>query len=293
MPSPSTTDLPRPKSWDELEDICADILKRNWKDPYITRYGRTGQSQDGVDIYGQPEHLGGQKYAGAQCKEADTITFQTIKKEVEKAKNFKPLLAEYVVMTTAPRDARLQEAIRNHTWPFRVAIRFWDDISLDISGYDDLLQKHFPGWLRKITTKEHVRDLLLSSQPEDYDYNGKTGEFYLTKDINLRIVEDRSDVSERDFDEPWVREFPDPKGTRQPIHIYYDKSMIYDLTFVNVDGGRYTLPLPKSRDVLLITPLQYHIGKIINRLASGITDFDFALRLAGITIEESHHEQSD
>ena len=28
MPSPSTTNLPRPKSWDEFEDICADVLKR-------------------------------------------------------------------------------------------------------------------------------------------------------------------------------------------------------------------------------------------------------------------------
>jgi hypothetical protein len=25
MPTPATTDLPRPKSWDEFEDICADI----------------------------------------------------------------------------------------------------------------------------------------------------------------------------------------------------------------------------------------------------------------------------
>ncbi len=59
MPNPPTTNLPRPKSWDEFEDICADVLKYLWKDPYTVRHGRSGQKQDGVDIYGQPEHLGG------------------------------------------------------------------------------------------------------------------------------------------------------------------------------------------------------------------------------------------
>lgn len=39
MPSPTTTKLPRPKSWDEFEDICADVLKRIWVDPYIVRNG--------------------------------------------------------------------------------------------------------------------------------------------------------------------------------------------------------------------------------------------------------------
>ena len=39
MPSPTTTDLPIPKSWDEFEDICADLLKRLWHDPYVVRHG--------------------------------------------------------------------------------------------------------------------------------------------------------------------------------------------------------------------------------------------------------------
>ena len=45
MPSPATTDLPIPKSWDEFEDICADLLKHRWGDPYVTRHGRPGQKQ--------------------------------------------------------------------------------------------------------------------------------------------------------------------------------------------------------------------------------------------------------
>jgi hypothetical protein len=69
MPTPSTTDLPRPKSWDEFEDICVDVLKLIWSDPYLVRNGRSGQQQHGVDCYGLPIYLdktGTKKYAGAQ-----------------------------------------------------------------------------------------------------------------------------------------------------------------------------------------------------------------------------------
>lgn len=157
MPSPTTTNLPRPKSWDEFEDICADVLKRIWDDPYIVRNGRLGQRQHGVDCYGLPKHLNGasiKKYAGVQCKEIEALTIKVIEEEVEKAKEFKPHLIEYLVMTTAPRDATLQEEVRTKSWPFdHVQIIFWEDISLELSGHDDLLQKHFSGWV-KVTTYE-------------------------------------------------------------------------------------------------------------------------------------------
>ena len=93
MPSPPTTDLPRPKSWDEFEDICADVLKRLWKDPYIVRNGRSGQKQHGVDIYGHPEHLGGSNsgdYSGAQCKDIELLDLATVEAEVKKAIDFQP-----------------------------------------------------------------------------------------------------------------------------------------------------------------------------------------------------------
>src|SRR5262249_2693605 len=65
MVTPATSHLDPPKSWDELEDICADLFGREWQDNNTTRYGRQGQRQNGVDIYGRP---GRKKYAGVQCK---------------------------------------------------------------------------------------------------------------------------------------------------------------------------------------------------------------------------------
>lgn len=173
MPHPSTTALPRPKSWDELEDICADVLKRVWLDPYVVRNGRSGQSQHGVDLYGYPQHLGDPsagKLAGAQCKNTEALAFSTVAADIELASHFTPPLAEYLVLTSAPRDATLQEALRKDIWPFRVHIMFWEDLSLELSAHDDLLRKHFPGWLSIATSKDDVLRKLSASQPSDFDY---------------------------------------------------------------------------------------------------------------------------
>ncbi len=288
MPSPPTTDLPRPKSWDEFEDISTDVLKRLWKEPYIVRNGRSGQKQNGVDIYGQPEHLGGAtsgKYAGAQCKVTDALDLATVEAEVAKAKDFQPTLAEYLVLTTAPRNAQLQKEVRTHSWPFRVHVMFWDDISLELSGHDDLLQKHFPGWMKRTTTEEQVLNLVLSSEPEDFKYDDSTGVFFHKSDVSLRIVFERGDASEEKFHEPWVTRFPDPRGRRQPVYIYHGQTRVIEVPCVYVDGGRHVIPFPRSATDLTLTPFRYHMGRILNHHIPGY-GFDFALKMAGITVSD-------
>ena len=289
MPSPPTTDLPRPNSWDEFEDICADILKRMWNDPYIVRNGRSGQRQQGVDSYGMPKHLGGpiaKKYAGAQCKKADALTIEIIQEEVTKSKEFTPSLTEYLVMTTAPRDAKVQEQVRMQTWPYdRVHVVFWEDISLELSGHDDLLQKHFPGWMKRTTTEEQVLNMILSSKPQDFRYDDSTGEFFHRADVSLRIVYERGEQSEEEFHEPWVTNFPDARGTRQPVYIYYGQTRLIEVPCVFVDGGRHVIPFPRSATDLTLTPFRYEVGRILNHPIPG-HGFDFALQRAGITVSD-------
>lgn len=287
MPSPSTTNLPRPKSWDEFEDICTDLLKRIWDDPYIVRNGRTGQRQNGVDCYGLPKRLNDrdvQRYAGAQCKNADIITVEIVREEIEKAKGFKPLLAEYIVMTTAPRDARLQESIRTQTWPFsRVHIMFWEDVSLELSGHEDLLQKHFPDWMKRTTTEKQVLDMIKSSQPEDFTYSDDIGVFFHKSDVLLRIIFDRTERSERYFSEPWATNFPDCDATLQPVYVHYGETRVLEISCACVDGARYIIPFPKSPKNLTLTPFLYHVGRILNHHISGY-EFESGLRCAGITV---------
>jgi hypothetical protein len=287
MPSPPTSDLPRPKSWDEFEDIVADVLKRVWKDPYITRNGRAGQKQHGVDIFGQPEHLGGAssgRYAAAQCKETDCLTLEIVEDEANKARAFKPPLTEYLMATTAPRDAALQERMRTSTWPFRIVVWFWEDISLELSGHDDLLQKHFPGWMRKTTTAEQVRNMVLSARPEDFHYNDDTGVYLHMQDVDLQIITDRSDRADEEFHEAWVTNFPDPHGRRQEVYIHYRGSRVATVPCVSVDGGRYLVPFPKSARDLTIDGFQYHVARILNHPFPG-HGLDYALQVARITVQ--------
>lgn len=48
MPTPSTSKLPVPKSWDEFEVIAVEIHIKGRETPNVTRCGRQGQAQQGV-----------------------------------------------------------------------------------------------------------------------------------------------------------------------------------------------------------------------------------------------------
>ncbi len=152
MPTIATSELPPPKSWDEFEDIVWNVYTREWHDHHAERYGRSGQAQQGVDIFGQPYWLKG-GYAGIQCKRyaKGTLKINHVQKEIAEAEEFRPPLREYTIATTDRRDARLQKAIRllneqrRAAGKFSIYVAFWEDISdhLLTSANRDLLRKHY------------------------------------------------------------------------------------------------------------------------------------------------------
>lgn len=154
MPTPSTSDLPKPKSWDEFEDITWEIYKRKWHDNYAQKHGRKGQAQNGIDIYGRQNSSG--KYIGVQCKryEDNKLNKKIIKAEIVKAEGFSSPLSEYIIATTASRDTKLQDLIRSLNEEresenkFPVYIVFWEDICNDLAAPNnrDLLKKYYSEW---------------------------------------------------------------------------------------------------------------------------------------------------
>ena len=112
MPTIASSELPVPKSWDEFEDICADLFGRIWNDHNIVRYGRLGQRQNGVDIRGRLPDGG---IAGVQCKRKRQwpvvkLTTKDIDDEVAEALKFAPSLSEFTIATTAPNDCQASSA---------------------------------------------------------------------------------------------------------------------------------------------------------------------------------------
>lgn len=287
MPTPTTTELPIPKSWDEFEDISADILKRMWRDPYVIRNGRSGQKQYGVDIYGRPVHLHGQgtKIAAAQCKRVISLTEQEIADEINSACSFTPLPEEFLILTTLKRDSELQTYVRTCTWKInRVEILFWDDISLFLSEFDELLKKDFPRWFRSRTSKNDLIQFLIESIPDDFEYDDSIGQYLCRHDVSIRLQLDRSEKCQ--FHEPWVNNFPNKSAYRQEVYLEYNGYRVETFFFVFVDGFRYLIPFPKSAKDLRINQFQYHLASILNSKIPGY-GLDLGLQNAGIVVDSN------
>jgi hypothetical protein len=151
MPTIASSELSIPKSWDEFEDICADLFGRIWNDDKIVRYGRTGQRQHGVDIRGQLPSGG---IGGLQCKKkrrwpVAKLTTKDIDEEVAEALKFAPPLSEFTIATTAPNDAKLQAHVDAITERhkaqglFSVHLLGWNELNRRITDYPELVDKHY------------------------------------------------------------------------------------------------------------------------------------------------------
>ncbi len=156
MPTPTTSDLPTPKSWDEFEDIVWKIYRREWQDSHAQRYGRSGQCQNGVDIYGQQNGSG--RYIAVQCKryKDGKLNCKKIEEEISKAESFSSVISEYVIATTESRDTKIQDCIRRLNTrrepegKFKVYVVFWEDLcdKLTTLSNQDLFKDCYPEWGR-------------------------------------------------------------------------------------------------------------------------------------------------
>lgn len=161
MPTHRDINFPRLRNDDEFEDLALDLCRLEWDDPYASdRHGRSGQGQDGVDIYGHPSDIEGIHY-GAQCKlrTGDRQPSKSeIEAEVQRARHFTPPLKLLILITDAPRDAKTQKIVRaisereQQAGRFEVAIWFWDSICQRIAAHTSMIVKYFHDLLTPLTT---------------------------------------------------------------------------------------------------------------------------------------------
>jgi len=153
-------DLPCITDEDRFEDLCESIWRKKLDDPHTQKNGRRGQRQDGVDIFGKRSVTN--KWVGIQSKVRTSIalSLKEIKEEIRKARKFNPKLSEYIIVTTAPRDAKIQKEIRllsdsnvNEGF-FLIKIEFWDDIkeTLTEEEFIPVLQQFFSSLMIDVKT---------------------------------------------------------------------------------------------------------------------------------------------
>ncbi len=108
--------LPPPRDWQVFEDFCRDLFAAEWGDPDTQKYGRPGQQQSGVDVFGRRAA----KWQGLQCKCRRTFPVSRLRErevraEVAAAQAFAQPFETLVIATTAPPDTRLQDLARELT----------------------------------------------------------------------------------------------------------------------------------------------------------------------------------
>jgi hypothetical protein len=144
-----------PLYWQQFEDLTAGVFSAVYRDPKPTKFGRPGQAQNGVDIYGYENGNG--RLIAIQCKRMDeldehnlprpggAISQKLLDREInEMRKGFRPLPDTWILATTAKRDAAIQryaaklDRKSRDSGSFGIQLWFWDDFITDLNRYHEL-----------------------------------------------------------------------------------------------------------------------------------------------------------
>ncbi len=150
----SSTSFPPPKDWQAFERHARLLFEHLLGDPQTQNNGRAGQPQHGVDIFGR--RGGNGRQVGVQCKGKDSeyggaVTEAELRREVEKSAAFSPAIEEFILITTAADDARIQEAarlleleVRGKGRNLTIAVWGWGHLHQQIVRYPDALRAFHP-----------------------------------------------------------------------------------------------------------------------------------------------------
>lgn len=148
MPTIQSMELPKPANWQDFETIVRDAQAQRWKSMTLTKNGRSGQKQAGVDIHGPDDLV---RPVGIQCKRyKPPLALKHVTDEVAKAEKFKGRLTTLYIATTADHDAKLQEQVRSLSdarvaqGKFAVALLFWDEIVAGLLLNPAVFRAHYP-----------------------------------------------------------------------------------------------------------------------------------------------------
>lgn len=131
--------IEKPSNWQDFENLCKMLWGEMWCIPdKIKQNGRLGQSQCGVDVYGIPKDR--QKYSGIQCKGKNDdlksgLTAKEIDTEIKNAKTFVPELETFIFATTANKDVKIEQYVREldiesrKNGGFEILLYCWEDIA--------------------------------------------------------------------------------------------------------------------------------------------------------------------
>jgi hypothetical protein len=150
MPLLSASHLPEPTNWQDLEILCVDLWRKEWADDNVQRHGRSGQTQQGVDVSGRDQRG---EMCGIQCKciePSRVLTEDEIDEEVKKAKTFEPPLKHFLIVTTGKKDSPTELYCRKISYANLIARLFdvtyvaWSDVCSLFQAFPEVARIHYP-----------------------------------------------------------------------------------------------------------------------------------------------------
>jgi cellulose synthase operon protein C len=126
MSSYAQVQLRPPQDWLAFERASVVLWGCILDDPHLTRFGRQGQIQHGLDLTGYREG-DPHKLVGVQCKsigQPGALKEGVVREDLAKAAGYDPPLTEYIVTTTAENNAKLDQLAHRLTAEY--ASREWN-----------------------------------------------------------------------------------------------------------------------------------------------------------------------
>lgn len=162
----TSVEIPKPKDWQALERHCRLLFEHSLRDTAVQNNGRSGQRQHGVDIFGKRGGGNGPQ-AGVQCKGRSgdyggAVSEKELAAEVEKTKKFRPELEEFIIVTTAPDDAKIQQVarllekkVRGEGRNLSIQVWGWGRVQDEINRFPEVLRAFHPD---KQPFSDQIRD---------------------------------------------------------------------------------------------------------------------------------------
>ena len=150
----TSTQIPKPSDEQAFERCNEALWRCILKDKTVQLYGLRGQKQHGVDLTGIRDGAPN-RIVGVQCKlkgDGKKLTEDEVRKEVAKALEFRPLLSEYIIVTTAPDDTNLHNLAhelsisvsKGREKALKIQVLGWGSLQREIHRHSDALKAFDP-----------------------------------------------------------------------------------------------------------------------------------------------------
>ncbi|MFT8520605.1 hypothetical protein [Gluconobacter oxydans] len=159
-----------PLYWQQFEDLAHGLLGEVYSSPDAQQFGRPGQAQDGVDVFGHSKRYG---MIGVQCKRLSDldengspfpggpITRKLLRQEADKSLGFKAQLSIWILATTARRDTAVQTWVNelNEEWEADnrnclAMVWSWDDIVGYLNAFPELQRWYYEDVIKVRNAKD-------------------------------------------------------------------------------------------------------------------------------------------